>query len=415
MSGRFALRLAAPILAVFLGGCSAFGWLPWVGDESDDKDKDENETELEPVELTRIDASVDLERVWSADIGRGLGRKYLRSRPAVAADRIFAADGYGVVEARDRFTGKRIWEVEIADVGRSFNFFDRRDPAFVTGAAGFAHGKVLIGTAAGEVIALSAVDGSEVWRVEVGSEVLAPPVGGEDLVFVHTEDGRLIALERDTGAVRWSFENPVPVLALRGTSAPVYGNGVVYAGFANGMVSAIRAATGEPVWEHRVMLPEGRSELERMVDVDSTPALVGNALFVVSYQGRMKALRVQDGTPIWEQEISSFLDLATGLRQVFVVAADDAVIAFDQQSADEKWRQEGLLRRQLSSPAVIGDYLLVADDEGYLHVLSQSDGSFVGRRRVDRDGVRSPIVVADDFIYVLGNSGSLKAYRIEPR
>jgi len=388
-------------------------WLPWVGD--DDKDDDEKEEELEPVKLTRFDATVELDKVWSASIGRGLGRKYLRIRPAIGADRVFAADGYGVVEARDRFTGKRVWEVEIGDVGRSFNFFDRRDPSFVTGSVGFAHGNVLIGTTAGEVVALSAVDGHEVWRVPVGGEVLAPPVGGADLVFVQTEIGRLVALERDTGVVRWSFENPVPVLTLRGTSAPVFGNGIVYAGFANGMVSAIRAETGEPVWEHRVMLPEGRSELERMVDIDSTPVLAGNLLFVVSYQGRLKALRTSDGTPAWEKEISSFLDLAAGSRQVYVVDNDDSVLAFDQQSAEQSWSQEGLLRRQLSAPAVIGDYVLVADSDGYLHVLSQADGSFVGRRKIDGDGVRSPIVVADDFIYVMGNSGSLQALQIEQR
>jgi len=181
------------------------------------------------------------------------------------------------------------------------------------------------------------------------------------------------------------------------------------------MSSAIRAATGEPVWQHRVMLPEGRSELERMVDIDSTPMLAGNLLFVASYQGRLKALRAADGTPVWEQEISSFLDLAAGFRHVFVVDTSDNVIAYDQQSAEELWRQEGLVRRQLSSPVAIDNYLLVADDDGYLHVLSQSDGSFVGRRKVDGDGVRSPIVVADGVIYVLGNSGSLQALQIEAR
>lgn len=405
--------IAALALAAFLAGCSSMSWLPWVGD--DDEDDKEKEEELEPVELERFDALVKVDRVWSAKIGDGLGRKYLRMRPAVGADRVFAADGYGVVEARDRFTGKRVWEVEIGETERSFNFFDRRDPAFVTGAAGFAHGLVLIGTTRGEVVALSAVDGSEAWRVKVGAEVLAPPVGGEDLVFVHTEDGRLMALERDTGATRWSFENPVPVLTLRGSSAPVYGDGIVYAGFANGMVSAIRAATGEPVWEHRVMLPEGRSELERMVDVDSTPVLAGNVLFVVAYQGRLKALRTSDGAPLWEQEVSSFLDLAAAGQQVFAVAADDLVAAWNQQSAEQQWSQPGLLRRQLSSPAVFRDYLLVADSEGYLHVLARADGAFVGRRKLGGDGVRSPIVVADDFFYVITNSGSLQALKIEAR
>jgi outer membrane protein assembly factor BamB len=245
--------------------------------------------------------------------------------------------------------------------------------------------------------------------------VLAPPVGGDDLIYVRTEDGRLLALDRKDGAQRWSFDSPVPVLTLRGTSTPVFGNGLVYAGFDDGMVVAIKAGTGEPVWEHRVMLPEGRSELQRMVDIDSTPLLDGGALFVVAYQGRLKALRAGDGNQIWEQEVSSFLDLAGSLGEVYVVDSTDAVLAYNQGSADQAWKQEGLLRRQLSGPAAVAGYVLVGDSEGYLHVLSQSDGSFAGRRKIDGDGIRSPIVVADDMIYVLGNSGSLQALKLEPR
>ena len=399
-------------MLVAFAGCSS---MPWSDKDAKAKEK-EKEVELEPTKLTRFEETVRLERVWSADIGRGLGKKYLRVRPAIAADRIYAADGYGVVQARDRFTGKRVWQTEIGDVGRSFNPFDRRDPSFVTGAVGLAQGLVLIGTTHGEVVALSAADGNEVWRADLGAEVLAAPVGGEDLIFVLTEDGRLLALERGDGAVRWIFENPVPVLTLRGTSTPVFADGLVYAGFASGMVVAIRAKTGEPVWQQRVMLPEGRSELERIVDIDSTPVVSGNVLFVVSYQGRLKAFRANDGTPVWERETSSSLDLAAGFREVFVVDASDNVLAYDQQSAEERWKQEGLARRQLSSPAVVDSYLVVADADGYLHVLAQADGRFVGRRKVDGDGVRSPIVVSDDgLIYVLGNSGSLRAYRIEPR
>jgi len=406
-----AIRSLTLLLAVFtVSGCSWFSWLPWV-------DGKEEAVKLEPVKLTRIDETVRVDRSWSASIGKGLGSKYLWLKPGVAADRVFAADGYGVVEARERFTGKRIWRVNIDSERRRMRVrvFDRRDPSFVTGGVGVAHGMVLIGTTRGEVVALSVVDGQQVWRAQVGAEVLAPPVGGADLVFVKTEDGRLLALERASGAIRWSYDNPVPVLTLRGTSTPVFGGGLVYAGFANGMVAAIRAENGEPIWEHRVMLPEGRSELERMVDVDSTPVLAGGLLYVVSYQGRLKALRASDGALLWEQEMSSHLDLAESFRQLYVVDDIDTVLAFDQQSGEQLWRQEGLQRRQLSPPVAIDNYLLVADDEGYLHVLAQSDGRFVGRRRLDRKGVRSPMVVADGMIYVLGNSGSLQALELRPR
>jgi outer membrane protein assembly factor BamB len=393
--------------ALLVAGCA---WMPFVGGDDD---------ATAPAELQRFDAEVRVLREWSRGVGDGLGRKYLRLHPAVTADRVFAADGYGLVAAFDRFTGERLWRSRVAEHPEgalgAFNLFDRRDPSFVTGGVGTAHGYVLLGTTHGEVVALAAADGEQVWRADVGSEVLASPVGGRGLVFVQTIDGRLLALEREDGSVRWSFDNQVPVLTLRGTATPVYDAGIVYAGFANGMVAAVRAQNGEPIWQHRVMLPEGRSELERMVDVDGTPVLSGGILYVAAYQGRLKALRASDGSLLWERDFSSFLDLAEGYGQVYVVDENDVITAVDQRTAEVVWRQEGLRRRDLTSPIAFSNYLVVGDAEGYIHVLAQSDGRFLGRRRVDRSGVRSRPMVADDLFYVLGNSGRLRALNIELR
>lgn len=399
--------------ALLVSGCSWFSWLPFVGDGDDE------ESAQEPAKLADFEAEVRLRREWGAGIGDGLGKKYLRIRPAVLADRLFVADGYGVVEARDRFSGKRLWRTRVNDspwgMFSSINIFDRRDPSFLTGAVGVGHGYVLVGNSYGEVIALSASDGEEVWRTEIGSEVLAPPVAGEDLVFVRTIDGRLLALERNDGSIRWSFDNQVPVLTLRGTGTPVYADGVVFAGFANGMVAAVRAENGEPIWQHRVMLPEGRSELDRMVDVDSTPVLVGGVLYVAAYQGRMKALRASDGSLLWERDIPSHVDLAEGYSQIYVVDDDDVVHAIDRRTAEEVWSQRGLFRRDLSGPIAFSNYLVLGDADGWLHVLAQSDGRFLGRIKADGKGIRSRPLVSGDLFYVLGNSGKLRAYSVELR
>jgi outer membrane protein assembly factor BamB len=404
--------LALVLVAGLMSGCAWFSWMPFVGGG-------ETATTLEPAKLERFDEEVRVQQQWSRKVGNGLGKKFLQLRPAVAADRVFAADGYGHVEALDRFSGKRVWSSRIGPNPKSglsrLNFFNRRDPSYVTGGVGLAHGYVLVGTSRGEVVALSATDGAEAWRVRVGSEVLSPPIGGAQLVFVQTIDGRLLALERNDGRVRWVFDNPVPVLTLRGTATPLFSAGIVYAGFANGMVVAVRAENGEPIWQHRVMLPEGRSELDRMVDIDSTPVLSGGILYVVSYQGRMKALRASDGSLLWEQEMSSYLDLAEGYRQVYVVDDTDVIQAIDQPTADNVWRQEGLRLRNLSSPIAFSNYLVVADEDGYVHVLAQSDGRFVGRRKVGGKGVRSRPMLADGTFYLLTNSGSLQALSIEQR
>jgi outer membrane protein assembly factor BamB len=150
-----------------------------------------------------------------------------------------------------------------------------------------------------------------------------------------------------------------------------------------------------------------------MVDVDGTPLLLGPILYVVAYQGKLKALRRTDGAMLWEMDVSSFLDLAEGYGQIYVVDDGDVVTAVDQQSAEIVWQQPGLARRKLTSPVAFSNYVAVGDDQGYLHILAQSDGRFVGRRKLDGDGLRSSMAVVDGVLYVLGNSGSLHALDIE--
>ena len=407
----FATRAATLPPLLLAAGCAWFDWLPWVGDEGDDEEPDQ------PTPLVDFDAETNIERLWDERVGGGLGRKYLRLSPAVLADRVYAADAYGVVEARERFSGRRIWSAKVGepDGPSAFKFWDRRDPAFLTGGVGVGEGLALVGTTSGEVIALDAGDGRERWRARVSSEVLAQPVAADGIVAVHTGDGRITALEADDGAMRWTYDTQVPVLTLRGTAAPVVDSGLVYAGFATGKIAAVRVEDGQPVWEQRVMLPEGRSELSRMVDVDSTPLVLGGVIFAVSFQGRLKAFRRRDGTALWQHEASSYLDLAEGYGQVYVVSDDDAVRAVDQLDAAIVWEQLGLRNRRLSPPVAFDNYVLVGDEEGYLHVLAQSDGRFLGRRKIDGDGVRSRMIVADDTVYLLTNGGQLTALAIRRR
>jgi outer membrane protein assembly factor BamB len=399
--------LATAVALVALAGCGAFGWLPWV-----DKEPDPNA----PAELTKYKAEVRIDRRWGGRVGEGLGKKYLRLSPHVVADRVALADAYGHVEMRERFKGKRLWKTSIGKPDKKrLRLTDRRDPAYVTGGVGGGEGLVLIGTANAEIVALVVGDGAERWRVGVSSEVLAAPTAADGLAYATTSDGRVVALDVATGAQRWTYDTQVPALSLRGTAAPVVSAGVVLTGFANGKVGAFRAATGEPLWEQRIMLPQGRSELERIVDVDGTPLIVAGAVYAASFQGRIKALRPADGNVLWEREASTSVDLAQGGGHIYLVDEDDVIRAYDQRNAELAWEQRGLFRRKLSAPTAIGSYLVVGDDEGYVHVLAQGDGRFVGRRKIDAKGVRSNMIAADNFLYVLGNSGKVAALEITPR
>ncbi|XOV82136.1 MAG: outer membrane protein assembly factor BamB [bacterium] len=407
---RWTLLVAASLL---LSGCSWFSWLPWVDD------KDNKEDPAEPAKLVKFDAEIKLERLWKTSVGDGLGKKYLKLPPAIVADLIIAADGYGHVQANDRFTGKRVWQAEVGQVGGSLlsvlNFIDRRDPSFVSGGVGAGAGKVYLGTTGGYVIALDVADGTELWRTDLGSEVVAPAAADGSLVFAQTIDGRLVAMRADSGEIQWTFDNQLPILTLRGTSMPVIAEDIVYAGFANGKLIALRAENGEPIWEHRVMLPEGRSELDRMVDVDTTPLVNGPAVYVGAFQGRVKALSRRDGRALWELEVSTFQNLSEGYGQIYVVDDEDVVAAYDQQTGEQVWVNEDFKLRGLTAPLAFSNYVVFGDAEGYLHVIAQRDGRHLGRRKLDGDGIRSELVLGESTLYVLGNSGSLHALEIELR
>lgn len=392
-------------LLVTTSGCS------WFANKSDGKSKN---FKPKPTKLVRIDREVKVNRLWRASVGRGLGRKFIRTRPAVLADRVFAADAYGTVVGHDRFSGKRLWKATIGKpVGNGWKFWDRRDPGFVTGGVGAGDGLVYVGTTTGDIVALSAADGSETWRIDIGTESVVPPVYDDGQIFIQTIDGRLLARDSQTGESIWAFDSQVPILTLRGTATPVVADDIVYSGFADGMLVSLNSKTGERLWGHRVMLPQGRSELERMVDVDASALVEGPIVYVVSFQGRLKAVRRADGRGLWEKETSSFLDLAAGYGQIYVVNEDDKVVAIDQESAEESWANEGLMRRVVSSPVAYNNYLLLGDDAGYLHILAQSDGRFLGRTKIDGNGLRSPFTVADGTVYIYGSGGSLTALEIE--
>ena len=395
-----------------IGGCEVFSFLPFVDDPADVGE------EGEPEPLVSFEAEAELQRRWQVGVGRGPGRKYLRTKPTILADRIYAADGYGLVVALDRFSGRRIWSASVGkpDARPFVKIWDRRDPSFLTGGVGAGEGRILVGTTRGEVIALNAGDGSEAWRTQLTSEILSPPAADDGVVMAQTNDGRLVALEGADGDTRWSYDNQVPLLTLRGTAAPVIAGGYVFAGFGDGRVAALSTDTGAPIWQHRLVLPQGRTELERLVDVDGSPLFVPErgALFAISYQGRLKALSPPDGRVLWEIPASSHLDLAEGYGQLYFVTDEDVVTAVQQGSADVVWRQEGLKNRKLTSPLAFSNYVLVGDAQGYLHVLAQTDGRFVARRRLSA-GLRSPMVERDGIVYVLANDGKLSALEIRLR
>lgn len=363
----------------------------------------------EPDPLPDIKAEVELEERWSESIGVGQGKTYNQLVPVVYGSEIYAADVEGLVVSLDRFTGQEKWS---QDTNES-----------ISGGLGAGYGLVLLGTLKGEVIALDVGDGSVRWRAQVNSEILAPPAINGDIVLVQTQDDRLIALDMDTGNRRWSYENTPAVLTLRGTSTPLLTNQLAIAGLSTGKVVALETQRGMPVWEQRVAIPQGRSELERVVDIDGTLLLSGGMVYVVTYQGRVAALDLQTGRIAWQHDASSYVGVAKGYGSIYLSLADGQVESIDERSTTVLWSNKQLERRQLSAPVVLSSYVAVGDMEGYLHLLSQIDGRFVGRTEISTSGwqfgpisgLRVAPIVEGDWVYSFGNNGSLVALTLKSK
>ncbi len=385
-----ALVLLAPLL---FSACSIVNLNPmtWFDDEEVNP----------PAELAAIDAEVAVRRVWSANIGNGQGRDYFELTPAIDGERIFAASENGDLYGLDRETGSVIWRTRLID-------------ETITGGVGAGNGLVLVGSSTAEVVSFNQFTGEELWRGAVTSEVLSPPQTNGDVVVAQTVDGKLIALDAADGARRWIYETTLPALTLRGTNRPVITpQGYVIAGFSNGTLVSVAADDGIWRWEERIAIPEGRYDIERVIDADGDLRLDGNRVLASSYQGNVMAFDTATGRIVWGMEASSYHGLDRGFGNLYFSSDKSHLVAVRDNSNEIVWTNEDLHNRGLTGPVTIGNYIAVADFEGYLHIISQIDGRIVGRTRIDSDGVRAGMSVAGGLLYVYGNSGTLVALAIQ--
>lgn len=354
-----------------------------------------------PAELVAFTARLEATRVWSAG-GRG-GEEVLRLglRPAVVDGVAYVAGYGGEILALDPGSGRVLWR--------------HSSKLRFGGGPAAGEGLVVAGTVAGEVLALDAATGSERWRVAVGGEVLCAPAIGGGLVVVRTVDGRLRGLRIADGSEAWSYEQPVPRLTLRGNGSPVIHGDVVLAGFDSGRVVALALATGDLLWGATVAPSHGRTEIERLVDIDSTVQVTGQDVYVVGYQGRAAMLALESGQIWWARELSSHRGLDLDEEKLYVTLADSTVVALRRRDGTEVWRQAQFLRRQLTAPAVQGDTLAVADFEGRVHWLDTATGAVIGRASAGGGRISSRPVVVGDLWLVQADSGTAYALRTRPR
>ena len=376
---------------LLMTGCSTItGWFS--DDEFDPR---------EPVELEKISEQVKLKSRWSRGVGDGQGEGLLKINPVLVGDSLYAASAEGRVMSVDPESGRVRWKQDL-DLALS-------------GGVGHHGNSVFVGASEGLVMRLDAASGSEIWRAPVSGEVLSAPQGDGRYVVAQTYDGKLMGFDYETGEVRWTYTSDVPVLTLRGTGTPMILGDNAIAGFADGKVVAINLRSGNVAWEVRVAIPQGRSEIERIVDIDGSMAVQGNELYVASYQGRLAAIDTRSGRRLWQRNVSSVSGVGVGFGNVYVADDDGTVSAFLRNGQGVRWQNIDLGFRDLSRPTPVNSYVAVVDFEGYLHLLSQVDGEIVGRTKVDSSGARADMLTRGNRLFVFTNDGALKAYDVEAR
>jgi len=384
------MRLLVAGLALALSGCSTVGSMTstvggWFGS---------GPAKAKPAELVEFKPTATLTEAWKGDTGDANGHLF---HPQAEGDDVLAAGGSRVVRIAVP-TGNTVWKTEAG--------------VKLSAGAGAGQGLVLAGGGKGELLALDLASGQVRWKVALSSEVTGQLLAVADTVIARTGDGRVHGLSAADGSRKWLYSRNLPALSLRGSGGMVVRDDVLYIGFPGGKLVALNAANGAQLWEATVALPRGATELERVADVMGNPVLDERQVCAVAYQGRVACFDRRNGSPLWARDTSSNSGLAMDERNVYVSDDKDAVTAYDKTSGRAGWRQDKLARRQVTAPLALGAWVVVADGEGVVHVLSADDGSFVARAKVDSSVRTAPVDIGPGFA-VQTAKGTVVAFRLK--
>ena len=356
----------------------------------------DEEEELEPMELVDIDQVLKVKKIWSSKVGDKSEFLRVALRPASDGSRIYAASYDGNVTAYDPESGSQVWRTEL-DIE-------------LTAGPGVGEGYLVVVAKDGFAVLLNTSTGEEVWRADVAGESLAKPLIKGNSVIIQTIDNRLQALSLFDGDSRWSIVQTSPALTMRGSSSPVIIGNTVIAGFDSGRLVAADVDTGTISWESLLSPPKGRSDLDRLSDIDGAMAVVGQDLYASGYQGRLAAIASESGQILWNREISSYEGVAADWTSLYTVRDNGEIVALGRQNGNESWRDASLLRREPTLPIPFGTTVVVGDLEGYLHFFNTIDGEAVARARLGSEAITADPLVMANRLYVQSDSGQLAAY-----
>ncbi len=363
-------KLLSLILILSISSCSSIAF--W---QSDELDPDE------PRELEDFNERFQFVENWEIKFK---GENKLNNfEPAFSGSSLFFADKKGNVSNIDIQSGEIIWESEL-------------DSTISAGiVAGF--GRLFLSDDKGNLICLDQNDGSIQWKSFAGGEVLANVGVDAGLVVVKTASGFLNAFNIETGSEEWSYRSVAPNLTVRGSSSPVINENIVYATFDNGRIGAFNLKTGLPIWDGAISFTEGVSELDNLIDADSSPILEGNRIYTVNFQGNLSVFDAAQRRAVWESKESSFYEPFILRGVLGIVSADSKISTYSSRTFEDSWKLEEYALRELSNPETHKGYILVGDFEGYIHAIDPLTGITVARKKISRSKIITLISRSDSF------------------
>lgn len=333
---------------------------------------------------------------WTSGAGAGTGDEYLKMPPSIGNKAVFISGVKGSIAAIDKNAGRKLWQTETGL------------PITTGTAAG--EGLVVAASRRGDVIAVNQETGQTIWKISLTGEILATPAIGSHQVVVKMIDGHVYGLSAADGHQLWSYQQTEPALILRGASTPIIRDRSLIIGFANGNLSKL-SLDGQLAWTQALAIPEGAFAIQRMIDVDADPVIYDHRIYAATYQGRINSLDWTSGRTLWSHDISSYTGMIADSNAVYISDAKSHLWAFNADTGLVNWRQIKLEYRIVSGPAVMGNYVVVGDAQGYLFWLDKKDGHFVAKANAGAPIYAAP-VVENNVLYAVTNKGALVAYTL---
>lgn len=346
-----------------------------------------------PKELKQIDPKLNISQNWTVPVGKPhKNNEYLKLKPVIRGDVIYTADASGLVQAVRKRDGINQWSLQL-------------NHGVVSGPA-VADGFVAVGTNASTLVLINQIDGKELWHAKVSSEILSPPAISHKKVVAKTIDGKVFAFDVVSGKQLWMADHGSPSLVLKASSSPIILDNLVLIGFSDGKLDALELQTGRVIWQRSIAYATGSSDVERLVDIDADPIVKDNVAYLASYQGYIGALSLSDGQFIWRKPGSVYKNMVLSSNTLFLTDTKDVIWSIDSKTGHVNWKQTALKARGLTEPVLIGNDLVVGDKTGYVHIFEKQTGDLLARSQLSGGVSFSPNVTGKD-LYVLTDNGML--------